>query len=95
MIKFFLLASICFFSTISHAIPKITVHGVLMSYDQKVAKIRSSPSTVVTVPLKSLRTPVKGLLVGTATVQAQVTFNEMASLNGKLPVTKKKTASKF
>lgn len=59
----------------------ITVQGVLVSYDAKFASIRTAPDTVVKVPLKSLKVPPTGMVAGKATVQAQLTVDEMTSLN--------------
>jgi len=62
----------------------ITVQGVLVRYDAKFASIKTAPDTIVRVPIKSLKVPLTGMVAGKATVQAQLTVDEMVTLN-KMP----------
>jgi hypothetical protein len=76
------------FAAPMQAAVQLTLHGVLVGYDKKIASIRTSPNTVVKVPLKSLKVPPTGLITGQATIQAQVTIEEMVALN-KMPSEKR------
>lgn len=82
MIKIFLTLALFFGFFSAQAAPKVTVHGTLVSFDSHVAKIKTSEKNVVTVPRKSLKTPTKGLMIGVAVVQAQLSLDEMIKHNG-------------
>lgn len=62
--------------------PTVTVQGTLMSFDKKIARIRTSEQSLIKVPLESLKTPPKGLVPGSAVVQAELTLQQMIDLNG-------------
>ncbi len=69
--------------TTSFSRTSVTVHGILVSYDAKYARIRTSKNHLIKVPLRSLKTPVKGLIVGKATVQAKLSSKKLLRLNKK------------
>ena len=88
MLRFILSITFVLFSVSSYAAPMITVHGILKSYTTKTIKIKTKDG-LVTVPRSSAKTPLKGLVVGSATIQAQVSIEDMIKYNG-MPKAEKK-----
>lgn len=68
---------------------KVSIHGTILSYNNKYAKIKTDANNTVKVPVNSLTTPTKGLTLGVSVVQAKVTFKKFNRLN-KTPKIKKR-----
>ncbi|MCB0412010.1 MAG: hypothetical protein KDD22_05755 [Bdellovibrionales bacterium] len=79
--KWIIFISLSLATVQTHAVARITIHGTLKGFDHKIIQIETQ-NQIVKVPRHSAKVPLKGLQVGVATIQAQLTLDEMMKLNG-------------
>lgn len=60
--------------------PQVIVKGVLMSFDEKIIRIKTAPDAVVSVPRDSVEN-LDGYIAGKAKIAVKVHVTDLLSLN--------------